>query len=215
MSVFDLIFIGFFLGAVGYAVRILYLLLRRRWIEVRRHSIRWAAATGLYLLVVVLVGVSSTRRTLAAEELLRYDDWCLGVEKAVVTETIGEMHAEEGKRFLVATLRVSSTARRAQAAPKGALVYVIDDAGTRYELAEQAQMTFEKLNGSQLELTAKLDPQGSFLTTRIFAVPRDAKEIFLGHRHGSGSRFPGMFIIGTGFGKAPVIRLQIARVGGD
>lgn len=211
MSIFDLIFIGFFLGAAGYAVWILSLLLRRRWREVRRHSVRWAAVTGLYLLVVVVVGVASPRRILAADEVLRYDDWRIGVQTAVFADAIGDTRSEPGTRFLVATLKVTSTAGRQQAAPKGALAYVIDDIGSRHDVAEQAQAVFERLNGRQPELTTKLDPYGSFLTIRVFAVPRDAKELFFGHRHGSGSRFPGMFIIGTGFGKASVIRLQIAE----
>jgi hypothetical protein len=209
VSVFDLIFIGSFLGAVGYVFWILSLLLRRRWTGVRRHAIRWTAMGGAYLLVVVLVGRSSGRRILATDELLRYDDWCLGVQKATFATALGETHPETGKRFLVVTLKASSTARRVQAAPKGALVYVIDDADTRYDVAEQPQMAFEKLNGPQPGLTVKLESRGSFLTTRVFEVPQDAREFFLGHRHGTGSRFPGMFIIGTGFHKAPAIRLQI------
>jgi len=208
MSTFDLTFIGCFLGAVGYAIWILSLLLRRRWVEVRRQSVRWVIMVGLYLLVVVLVGLSSPRRIVAIQEILRYDDWCLGVQNATFADALGDRRPETGKRFLVVTLKAISTAGRVQAAPKGALVYLLDDQDIRYDVPEQLQVAFEKLNGVQPELTTRLDPHGSFLTMRVFEVPRNVKELFLGHRHGTGSWFPDMFIIGTGFHKPPVIHLQ-------
>ena len=209
MSVFDLLFIGCFFATLGNGVWIAGLLLRRRWKDARRHSIRLGAAIALYMLVVFSVGQLSTRRILAPNELLRYDDWCLGVQKTTFTDALGETHAEAGKRFLVVTLKAISTARRAQAAPKGALAYVLDEADARFDVSKRAQTAFENVNGAQPELTTRLDPHGSFLTSQVYEVPRAANELFIGHRHGSGSRFPGMFIIGTGFRRATVIRLQI------
>ena len=70
------------------------------------------------------------------------------------------------------------------------------------------QTAFEKLRGIQAELTVKLDPGGSLRTTRVFEVSRRATEFFPGHRHGSGVRYPGPFIITEGFRPAPVIRLR-------
>ena len=211
MSIFDLIFIGCFLGTIGTGVWITGLLLRRRFTDARRHSIRLGTLVGLYLFVVFLVGRSSARRIVASDEQLRYDDWCLGVQKAALTGALSDTCPEAGRRFLVITLKVTSTAGRAQAAPRGALVYLIDEAANRYDVSERAQAAFEKLNGAQPELAAKLDPRDSFLTSRVFEVPIAGREFFLGHRHGSGSWFPEMLIIGTGFSPAPVIRLQVNR----
>jgi hypothetical protein len=210
MSIFDLLFVGWFLGTVGNSLWIVGLLLRGRWTAARRHSIRLGIIAGLYLFVVFLTGRFSTPRVLVSDEILRYDDWCLGAQKATFADALGETHPETGMRFLVVTLKVISTAGRPQAAPKGALAYVLDDANTRYDLSERAQAAFEQINGAQPELTTRLGPHGSFLSARVFQVPRAGKAFFLGHRHGTGASFPEMFIIGTGFRRPPVIRLQIA-----
>ena len=100
------------------------------------------------------------------------------------TDSIGfDTRAAPGKKFLIITLKVGSEARRVrQGAPKGALVYLLDENETRYDVSEHAQSAFEKINGPQPELTTKLDPHSSFLTIRVFEVPRDAKEFLLSHR---------------------------------
>jgi hypothetical protein len=97
-----------------------------------------------------------------------------------------------------------------QAAPAGALVYVLDQQGMRSDVAAAGQAALEKLLGAQPELTTKLDPDGSFQTTRVFEIARSATEFFLGHRHGSSFRFPGPFIITEGFRPASVIRLRLS-----
>ena len=89
MSIFDLIFIGCFLAAIVYSVFIVGLLVRRRWLRVRRHLFQLGTAIGIYLVIVVLAGISSPSRVLAAGEILRYDDWCLAVEKTAFADAIG------------------------------------------------------------------------------------------------------------------------------
>jgi hypothetical protein len=208
MSIFDLIFIGCFLAAIVYSVFIVGLLVRRRWSRVRRHLFRLGTAIGIYFVIVVLVGISLPARVLAAEEILRHDDWCLAVEKTAFADAIGtDTRAEPEYRFVIVTLKVISTAGRVrQAAPKGSLVYLLDEKHGRYDISKRGQSAYEAANSSQPELTTKLDPNSSFLTIRVFEVPRDTKDLSLAHRHGSG--FPGMLIIGSGFRKPPVIRLH-------
>jgi len=209
MSIFDLIFLGCFLAAIVYCVFIVGLLVRRRWSRVRRHLFQLGTAIGIYLVIVVLAGISSPSRVLAAGEILRYDDWCLAVEKAAFADAVGpNTRAEPEHRFVIVTLKVISTAGRVgQAAPKGSLVYLLDEKDARYDVSKRGQSAYEAANGSQPELTTKLDPNNSFLTIRVFEVPRDTKELSLAHRHGTG--FPGMLIIGSGFRKPPVIRLAL------
>jgi hypothetical protein len=48
MSIFDLIFIGCFLTAIVYSVFIVGLLVRRRWLRVRRHLFQLGTAIGIY-----------------------------------------------------------------------------------------------------------------------------------------------------------------------
>ncbi|HWY76592.1 MAG TPA: hypothetical protein VN281_13290, partial [Verrucomicrobiae bacterium] len=191
-----------------YSVFIVGLLVRRRWPRVRRHLFQLGIAIGIYFVIVVLVGISSPARVLAAEEILRYDDWCLAVEKTAFADAVGAVtRAEPENRFVIVTLRVISAAGRVpQAAPKGSLVYLLDEKDGRYDVSRRGQLAYEAANGSQPELTTKLDPSSSFLTIRVFEVPRDTKVLSLAHRHGSG--FPGMLIIGSGFRKPTVIRLH-------
>ena len=208
MSLFDLVFIGCFLSTVIYGGSIVVLVIRRRWPAVRRHALRLGTGVGLYLLVVIAVGMFSPRRVLAPDAILRSDDWCLGVEKISFVDNLGSVTPTgPAVRFLLVTLKVSSTAGRVrQAAPQGSLVYVRDDRDARFDVSARGQEAFEAANGAQPSLTTKLEPNGSFLTTRVFEVPRDAKEFFLAHRHGSG--FPGVVIIGQGFRAPPLIRLR-------
>src|SRR4051794_22818735 len=89
MKVPDLVFIACFLGAVIHVIWICWLLLRRRWPKVRANVVRLVIAVGVYFVILVAAGIFAPRRVLAANEILRYDDWCLGVEKSVAVETIG------------------------------------------------------------------------------------------------------------------------------
>ena len=65
MSIFDLMFLGCVLASVVYAAWIVTLVLRRRWKQARRHAIRWVAAVAIYFSIVVLVGMTSSRRVSA------------------------------------------------------------------------------------------------------------------------------------------------------
>src|SRR5581483_371679 len=148
MSIFDLLFAGCFLGTVFYGGWIAWLAMRQRWAHVRRHALRLGMGAGLYLAVLVAVGFASPRRQLSPDALLRYDDWCLGVEQSEFADTLGDVPAEAGRHFLIVTMKVVSTAGRVrQAAPAGALVYLLDGADARYDVSVRGQAAFEKLNG--------------------------------------------------------------------
>jgi len=208
MGPFDLIFVVCFLGAFFYGTWLVWLLVLRRWLDFRRHAIRLGSAIAIYLLVVVLAGTLMSRRELSPEAALRSDDWLLSVENASATNRIGSEGPQgEGQQFLVVRLKISSAARGIrQAAPKGSLVYLVDAHGTRWDVSPRGQSAWEAVHGPQPELTAKLDPNSSPETVRVFEPPRNADHLSLAHRHGSG--FPGVFIIGEGFRSDPAIRLR-------
>jgi len=209
MKPFDLVFIGCFLFTVGYSLWIASLVIRRQGSAALRHLKRICLFIGGYMAIVVVVGALSPGPGLTAQDVLRYDDWCIGVEKAALVNQIDALPAPTGKQFLIVTLKVISEAGRVrQAAPKGSLVQVLDAGNVRHDISVAGQAAYEKTNGSQLDLTTKLDPHTSFLTVRVFEVPENAKEFALAHRHGSG--FPGQLIIGVGFRKPPVIPLHLA-----
>lgn len=209
MNVFDLIFIIGFLSAVIYAIRIAWLLATRRWPAARRQAKRLGAALALYGLIVIAVGLASPRRVLSAKTVLRYDDWCLSVDKTARSAFIEpDVRAQPDHQFLIVTLKITNAARRVrQAAPAGALVYLVDENNRRYEVSERGQAALERAQSPQPALTTPIDAGDSFATTRVFEVPSDANGLALGHRHGSGSRFPGLFIIGEGFRGPKLLRL--------
>ena len=206
MNAFDLVFIGCALLTACDLTWISFLAIRRHHGLVKARLRRLALVVGVYFAIVVVVGLFSTRRTLAAEGILRYDDWCVGVEAVKAAQQIGQAQAPAGREFVVVTLRIMSEARRGrQAAPRGSRVYLLDANDRRYDVSTLGQAAFEQGSGSQPDLTAKVDPRSSFLTVRVFEVPDDARRLSLAHQHGG--RFPGLFIIGDGFCEPPVILL--------
>jgi hypothetical protein len=210
MSLFDLVFIFLFPCTAGLLIRIGWLAVSRRVRPALRLLRRLGVSLGCYLAIVVIVGYLSPPRALAAGGILRYDDWCLAVEKSAALPQVGDLRAGPDRRFVAVTLRVISDARRVrQAAPKGSLVYLLDGTGARYDVSTEAQSAFEKMSGEQPSLTQKLDPQTSLLTVRVFDVPANASELALHHRHGNRFPFPGMFIIGDGFRKRTGIPLAL------
>jgi len=165
----------------------------------------------VYMSIEVCVALVLPQRIFQIGDMRCFDDWCISVEKVETAESIGrEAHPSRG-RFLLVTLRVASHARRVRQSARDALVYLVDDAGNRYDVDDAAQAVFERLNGQQTPLSAMLDPQTSFVTVRVFDIPPDLKGIGLAVRHGS---WPGWFIIGDDgsfLRKTPVFVIPINK----
>jgi len=120
-----------------------------------------------------------------------FDDWCITVADAQRDAT--------GQRYDV-SLRLSSRAKRVPQGEEGAVVYVTDSEGRRYNpLPDAAAVRFDY----------QLQPGESVVTRRSFQVPADARELGLIYAHEGG--FPiSWLIIGEGgwFGKRPIVMLH-------
>jgi hypothetical protein len=197
VGIFDLVFILVFLGSVAGLVSVIIAALRGARKAAFRHLLALGSWLAAYLAVVVTVSLLSPRREFQIGQDECFDDWCVSVEKAQFSTTIGRDRGIRSSRgvFCVATLRVSSRALgRAQAAPDAA-VHLIDDRGRNYLPSPEGQQAYETSFGSSIPLGTRLQPGASFQSVRVFELPSDADGLGLVVDHGG---WPGRFVIGDG-----------------
>jgi hypothetical protein len=178
MTIFDLLFIVVFFAAVVMLLLAGLAALRGRRARAIAIS-RWLGSlVGIYLGIVILVSLASTRRELKVGDDQCWDDWCMTVTNVQRTPV------ENAIRYIV-TIRISSRARRVAQRARGTHVYLVDDRGHRYDpVADPDAIPFDIL----------LQPQEAISTTRVFEIPTDAQTPVFVATHGEG--FPGWFIIG-------------------
>ena len=137
MSLLDLlgtlVLLGSMLVVLVGAVRLAALALRGRWDGARRV----ARGLGLYLVcyAVVLVAVALTmpRRTDAPGERECFDDWCAaGIAAEPAAPADSACTAEAGTRVWVATVEVSSDAKRVRQRAPDARAMLEDRDGREY-----------------------------------------------------------------------------------
>lgn len=192
MTVFDLVFIAFFLIGVG-ALAIAALLAlsghRSRALWVLRGC---AIAAAFYLGIVVLVSLVEPRQTLSLGEPKCFDDWCITVDGV-------ERESSPTEVSYLVRFRLDSRARRVSQRENGLVVYLSDDHGVRYNPVADPSAT---------PMDVLLQPMQSVTTTRTFKLPSEAHASGLVITHEGG--FPiDWFIIGGGpFRKAPIVRLD-------
>jgi hypothetical protein len=193
MTLFDLLFLGFFFTTVVMLVAAAVSALRRRRARATA-LLRWLGTfVAAYLGVVILVSLVSPRRVLDVGDEQCFDDWCIAVTD-VRREPSGA-----GVRYAL-TLRVSSRARRRPQRERGIGVYLMDDRGRCYDpVPDPEEVPFDVL----------LRPGEAVNITRVVEVPAEAERPVLVVSHGGG--FPGCFIIGDSeslFHKRTVVRLD-------
>ena len=129
----------------------------------------------IYMGVVLVVALASSRKTYGIGDTQCFDDWCIEVTNAT----------RDGNAVNV-TLKLSSRAKRVPQGEKGTVVYLIDSRGRRYDPAPDAVT---------VPLDTKLQPGESVAAGRLFYVSQDAADLGLIYTHEGG--FPiGFFIIG-------------------
>jgi hypothetical protein len=193
VTLFDLLFIAVFFATVVSLVFAGVAYLRRRRTRAITILRRLGIFAGVYLGIVMLVSLVSPRRVLHVGDDQCWDDWCLAVTG------VRRQPAEDGLSY-VATLRVSSRARRRAQRALDAQVYLMDDRGRCYSAVPDS---------AAVPLDILLEPQEAVNVTRVFHLPMDARDPVLVASHGGW--FPGLFIIGDPaslFHKRTVVRLD-------
>ena len=192
MSIFDLIFIAFFLTTGGIFLLVLISALSGQRKFARNIAKLYAVGLVIYAVAVLVSSLLVPRRELLAGHPLCFDDWCISVEGMERTDSVTSS-------MYTVFLKLSSRARGVTQRENGVVVYLIDENEKRYDpLADN----------SAVPNNIALDPQEFIETVRYFEVPRSAKISGLIIAHEGG--FPiDWFIIGQGpFQKPPVFRLN-------
>jgi hypothetical protein len=192
MSVFDLLFIVVFVAAVVTIIVAIGFASRGRFGRTIRIVRGYGISLGVYLGIVVVVSLFSPRRIVQMGESRCYDDWCIAVEN------VRGLPAGTGTSY-IATLRLSSRARRVSQRESNLVVYLTDDRDRRYDPISEPGAT---------PLNVLLRPEESVVLTRLFELPRDVHAVGVVIAHQGG--FPiGWFIIGeeSWFRKPTVVPL--------
>jgi len=182
VTIFDLVFIVVFLAAVVTGAIVAIRLLRGRRREAAGLLRRGAIGLAGYLAVVVIVSLVSPRRVVALGEDRCSDDWCIAVAEVVKEPWPGD------SAYRV-TLRLSSRARGMPQRETGIAVYLVDEAGHRFDHdAEPSSPPFD----------VRLQPGEAVTTARRFRVSGQKGSLGVVVAHEGSFGFPGIVIIGDG-----------------
>jgi hypothetical protein len=171
MTIQDLVFLGSVLLELFLLVRMAVRAARPQWSGMRRTA-RFA---GLYLagyaIVLITVALLMPRRLLAPGERRCFDDWC-----------VAALTAERAGNQWVATIEVSSDAKRVRQRALDATAQLEDTRGRRYEPCAAPSRS----------LADEIGPGESFRVELQFCLPKDAQPAGVVIHHGA---FPGVVII--------------------
>jgi hypothetical protein len=179
VTIFDLLFLVGAGSLVVVLLRIVYQLLRRRNVAVLALCRRTAAVVVTYVMVIIVTSIVTPRRIVPVGTEQCFDDWCITVA--------GAAHRGGGAAdTLVVTLRLSSQARGIAQGERDVRVYLVDEAGRRYQPIPTPDMT---------PLSARIPPLGALTTTRRFIMDASAPHPMLVVAH---DPFPHCCIIADG-----------------
>jgi hypothetical protein len=182
-----LVLLGSALFSLVTAARLVVLALRGRW----DRSQRVARGLGIYFAcyAAILVGVALVlpRRVFAPRERECFDDWCAaGVSAKPAAAADAPCAAEPGTRIWLATVEVSSDAKRIRQRAPDARALLEDRSGKEYAAC-----------GAPLgahALADEIGPGESFAVVEPFVLPASAEPVGVVISHGA---FPGILIVGA------------------
>ena len=151
----------------------------------------WAACIAIYFGICVVTAAAEQQKVLQFGEAQCFDDWCIQVDG--VNRASGANATE-----YLATIRVSSRARRVTQREKAVTVMLQDAAGNRYTGAASA---------NEPPFDVQLGPGDSVTTHREFQLPIGAQAVGAVIAH-TGFQM-GWLVIGEGqsmFHKEPIVR---------
>ncbi|HZC07113.1 MAG TPA: DUF4352 domain-containing protein [Ktedonobacterales bacterium] len=195
MTIFDLLFLATVAICASALVVGALALALGHWTTARAVFLGLGAYALIYTLALVGVGALSPQRTLPLGQARCYDDWCVAVAHTASQATVGAgtTTATARGRFLIVTLQVSSHAKRVSQREHIASLYLLDDAGHRYDVAPAGQRALDASGQAGQPLDSLVGPGASFTHTLVFDIPADATHLGLVITH---SAFPGALIIG-------------------
>lgn len=182
MTISDLIFLFSALFALALVIGIVVSALRRRFTSTARLASILAAFLAAYALALVVVAMATPRRFYAPGERRCFDDWCVAVTGAAPGNDAA-CSAGVGRNW-IASIEVSSVARRVRQRAPDARAEMEDQDGKRYSPCAAASPS----------LGAELGPGESFRVDLPFKLPEGSNPAGLIVHHGE---FPGVIIVGA------------------
>jgi hypothetical protein len=153
----------------------------------------WAACMAVYFGICVATAAAEDQKVLPLGEPQCFDDWCIQVDG------VNRSPAANATEY-VATIRISSRARRVTQREKDVTVLLQDATGNRYAAAAAA---------NEPPFDVQLGPGESVTTHREFQLPAGSQPAGMVIAH-TGFQM-GWLVIGEGqgmFHKEPIVRLQ-------
>ena len=201
----DLFFFVSFLVCVGLLIRILWQAIRGNWTACGTTTELLAGFVAAYATVLVALALLLPRRELAPGERKCFDDWCVAVDKLELQPSPSPLCPGAPAPVWVASIQVSSVARRIHQRAPDASPELEDDRGNRYGPCQSR---------GEHDIHDLLGPGESFPVSVAFAVPPDAHPAGLIVWHG---KFPGLIIAGddqSWLHKPTLFRAKSALLGG-
>lgn len=143
MTIFDLLFIGLFLGAAGTLVAAAVEMLRGRRAHAWTIFWRLAVCAAAYIGIVYLSAALARRVVLRVGDPQCNDDWCIAVDGAKTTPHDNRVAYDVSLRIFSRALRVSMHEYGASD------VYLVDTAGRRFDPIPR---------GNEVPLSVLLEP---------------------------------------------------------
>jgi len=193
MKLFDLIFLASVAFVATLCVRIAVSALRRRRETTSRLGRLLGGFVGLYAMTLVCVALALPRRFYAPGERRCFDDWCEAAIEAKLADGPAGVgcRVDGGSRNWLATIEVSSDAKRIRQRAPDARAELEDRQGRRYQPCAAA---LPGGTGPAQSLSDELAPGESFYVFLPFRLPRDRTPAGLVVHHGE---FPEAVIIGA------------------
>jgi hypothetical protein len=185
LTLFDLLFLASVLFVVAMLLRIAVSAFRGRWTAASRSGRFLGLFLAIYAAVLVCVALVLPRRYYASGERRCFDDWCAATLDATATTT-APCGPDDGGRNWIASIEVTSVARRIRQRAPDAHAELEDAQGKRYQPCAAT--------AGGRSLSDELGPGESFRVSLPFRMPRGATPAGLVVHHGD---FPGAVIVGA------------------
>jgi len=192
MNIFELLFILLFITSI--LILALAALSAIRGCMAHSIAILKAYGTGLatYFGIVILASLVLPPRIFKFGEQLRFDDWCIIVERI-------DCKASQSGTTYIANLRLLNQAQRATQRENNLVVYLRDNRGIRY---------YPIMEPSSIPFSVLLHPMESVYAPRTFKLPPNTAASVLVIDHEGGFQIDWLIIGGGPFRKKSIVRLN-------
>jgi hypothetical protein len=196
----DLFFLASVLFCAALLVRLFWLATRKRWAAWRSTARLLVAFVAAYTAMLVAAALAMPRKELTAGERKCFDDWCVAASGLELQPT--QALCPGAGSVWVASIEVSSVAKRIHQRAADASVEVENVDGKRYESCG---------GGGLPNIRDRLGPGESFSVSLPFGLPAGGHPAGLVVHHGA---FPGIIIVGddqSWLHKPTLFRVQPAK----